>query len=101
MPPMGHFSLIRYRNSKFPRNLVRLLLRPFRGNLCARRPFPRHENKTLALSLMRADDGLWRGERASPAYAVDTTGPDGSAVARAHDQLCADATRAAARHDCP
>jgi len=34
---------------------------------------------------MRADGGLRRGERASPAYAVNATGPDGSAAAGAHD----------------
>ncbi len=53
------------------------------GNLRARRPFSSHENQTTVLSHMRADGGVRRGERASPARADDASGPDGATCGRA------------------
>jgi hypothetical protein len=67
-------------------------------NLRACEPFSLHDNETLALSLMHANDRVRDGERASPARAGDATGPNGTASARARKRLRADATGTAARH---
>ena len=98
MPPMGHFSLIRFRKTVNPRRFGSQARRKERlsdrGTSAPHGRFPAWQSKHAGV-LVCADGGWRCGDSASPAFAVDAARANRAAIACARGQLRTDETAAA------